>query len=84
MTSLGICRYHYVLSCILFVRLDRDIDPLAELNYRLGVSDSRAHLDEHGCIELLGNVISFDYEVLSFLGISGLEHRHLGRDGIMS
>ena len=34
-TSLGICRYHYVLGCILFVRLDRYVDPLAELNYRL-------------------------------------------------
>ena len=84
MAADSICRSHYVLLRILFIRLHHINSLVASFNNTLGMSYSCAHFEEHGSVELLGNLERGASEVIRFLRIRRLKHRNLGRDCVVT
>ncbi len=85
MTDPGIAGEHDQLRRILDQRRRRQIlDPLAEGDDRLAVGDAGHAAQHHRGVELLGEFEGQAGELLALLRVGRLQHRHLGKFGVVA
>ena len=82
-TADGVARHHHVLGDVLLIGL-LHLGALPQLHQGLGVGHAGAHLQDDRGVKLLGDLIGPLGKGQGLGGVRGLQHRHLGCDGIVA
>ena len=82
--ALGVAWHHHILGDVLLIGDHFPLRPLRRVHDGLGVGHPGAHLQQHRGVELLGQLIGQLGEGQGLGGVGGLQHGHLGGDGVVA
>ena len=78
----GVARHHHIFGDVLLIGDGLPLLPVGQLHQRLGVGHPGTHFQQHRGVELLGQRKGQPGEGQGFGGVGGLQHRHLGGNGV--
>ena len=79
----GVARHHDILGDVLLIGLHLGLRPGGSLHNGLGVGHPGTHLQQYRGVELLAELIGQLSELQRLGGVGGLQHGHLGGDGVV-
>ena len=80
----GVARHHDILGDVLLIGDAGPLHAVMRLHQGLGVGHAGTHLQQHRGVELLRQVIGQLGKLQGLGGVRGLQHGHLGGDGVVA